>query len=139
MESLSSTVKAFRLDIVQFDGRVTVHNLGDNTNSPGDNTSSVDLEIWERQPRPIGGGAYGVVWVEKCLSGRKRNAMRAVKQILTATGTKTSDYKRELEAICTFSSDEVRHARRTSQTPLAAKLTTISIVLLLFRQVFRMV
>jgi hypothetical protein len=65
-------------------------------------------EHWKRLSK-IGGGAYGSVWLEKCIKDshqRNIHALRAVKQIDLDSRLGPIDYNRELEAIAKFS-----HAR----------------------------
>ncbi|KAJ5371186.1 uncharacterized protein N7496_007278 [Penicillium cataractarum] len=62
-------------------------------------------EHWKRLSK-IGGGAYGSVWLEKCIRDshqRSVQALRAVKQIDLDTRYGPIDYNRELEAIAKFS------------------------------------
>ncbi|KAF7552319.1 hypothetical protein G7Z17_g4387 [Cylindrodendrum hubeiense] len=66
-------------------------------------------ERWFRKKR-LGGGSYGTVWLESCTDGRKKGALRAVKEILKPSPSDSSkdflDYGRELEAIAKFSNDK---------------------------------
>jgi hypothetical protein len=66
-------------------------------------------EYWQRQ-EPIGSGAFGYVWLEKCVNGSCRIDVRAVKEIVTTNrrGLKPIDYSRELEAMAKFSHPRVR-------------------------------
>ncbi|VUC24930.1 unnamed protein product [Clonostachys rosea] len=62
-------------------------------------------EIWERQSE-LGSGAFGRVWLEKCLTGDDIGKLRAVKEITKLQRQSRSseiDYNRELEAIAKFS------------------------------------
>ena len=66
-------------------------------------------EHWKRLSK-IGGGAYGSVWLEKCIRDshqRSVQALRAVKQIDLDTRYGPIDYNRELEAIAKFSHSRV--------------------------------
>jgi len=75
-------------------------------------------EYWKRDHQ-IGQGAYGNVWLEKCVEGHRKGKQRAVKQIPTAQKRlKTGDYFRELEAIAKFSHAKVRS--RTSISSLCS-------------------
>lgn len=71
-------------------------------------------EHWKRLSK-IGGGAYGSVWLEKCIKDshqRNLQSLRAVKQIDVDTRSGPIDYNRELEAIAKFSHARVCLRRR---------------------------
>jgi len=63
-------------------------------------------ETWERQ-RKIGSGTFGVVWLEKCITGPPKNTLRAVKQIRMEESSTMADYHRELTTIAKFSKAKV--------------------------------
>ena len=65
-------------------------------------------EYWCRVSE-IGGGAYGRVWLEKCVQGHGRDseARRAVKEVKLQSGGRQINYSRELEAIAKFSHHKV--------------------------------
>lgn len=60
-------------------------------------------EVWQRQ-RELGRGAFGAVYLERCVQGEKTGNVRAVKKIQKVT---ESNYDRELEAIALFSHRKV--------------------------------
>jgi hypothetical protein len=65
-------------------------------------------EKWARKKK-LGGGSFGTVWLETCVSGPSMGSVRAVKEIIKPEGTKSGpDYGRELEAITKFSHRRVR-------------------------------
>jgi hypothetical protein len=65
-------------------------------------------ETWTRT-KELGSGSYGVVWLEKCMSGPNSGDLRAVKQIRKSeAGLSHNNYHRELEAIAKFSQRRVR-------------------------------
>jgi hypothetical protein len=65
-------------------------------------------EFWRRE-RQLGSGAFGIVWLEKCVLDQENVRLRAVKQILKRRlrGVPQLDYARELEAIAKFSHPKV--------------------------------
>ncbi|KAK6835190.1 hypothetical protein PG987_009884 [Apiospora arundinis] len=70
-------------------------------------------------PVPLGRGAYGIVYLEKCITdntdGHKQRR-RAVKEVLKCVATgEELDYVRELEAIAKFSNPNYAHCFVTSQ------------------------
>ena len=60
-------------------------------------------ETW-RKERDLGRGAFGVVWLERCVQGNTEGQVRAVKKIQRL---QDGEYYRELEAISLFSHDRV--------------------------------
>ena len=77
----------------------------------------VQREEYWRQVSRIGSGAYGSVWLEKCVQGHRDVEVQAVKEVSTRplrSGLQI-DYSRELEAIAKFSHDKV-----SSETRLTA-------------------
>jgi len=65
------------------------------------------VECWRPVGR-IGGGTFGEVWQEQCLSGPHINELRAVKHISKRQAQFITSSQRELEALVTFSHDRVR-------------------------------
>ncbi len=64
-------------------------------------------EKWQRTKK-LGSGSYGVVWLEKCLSGPSSGQLRAVKELRKEVSHGcTLDYRQELEAIAKFSQERV--------------------------------
>jgi hypothetical protein len=63
-------------------------------------------EVWQRRKR-IGSGAYGAVWLEQCVAGPRKDALRALKEIRKDDRPKVADYNRELHTIAKFSRSEV--------------------------------
>ena len=90
-------------------------------------------EIWSRE-RGLGGGAFGVVWLERCTEGERKGELRAVKQIqkLESSG----EYYRELEAIALFSHDKACLNYRSPPHIYRAKGDSVRAML---RQIIRLV
>lgn len=64
-------------------------------------------EVWKRGER-LGKGAFGTVWVEKCVSAQGSTRTRAVKVILqTSDPLRKSSCDQELEAVAKFSQPKV--------------------------------
>lgn len=63
----------------------------------------------------IGGGTFGEVWQERCLSGPHINELRAVKHISKRQAQFTKLSQRELEALVTFSDPRVCSHRHLVQ------------------------
>ena len=77
-------------------------------------------ERWKRV-KHIGGGAYGKVYLEKCVEGRRHVDLRAVKQIpKPLQPAKLMNYNRELEAIAKFSHQKVSRFIRIDSRCLSA-------------------
>ena len=94
-----------RLDTA-FEGDFTVHHHDDSDDE--NNTRSMRRsEYWQRMHR-LGHGAYGDVWLQKCVQGKRNYELRAVKIIplLNLKNMKKS-YVTELEAIAKFSQKRV--------------------------------
>lgn len=67
-------------------------------------------EYWKRE-RCLGHGGYGQVYLEKCIAGKRRGSIRAVKVIYGQSHSfKPMAFNRELEAITKFSHDRVGQA-----------------------------
>lgn len=68
-------------------------------------------EYWQRQ-KLIGTGAFGSVWLEKCVHGQAKAQFRAVKQIRVSGlhDPRPKGFRRELEAFAKFSHEKVRPA-----------------------------
>ena len=60
-------------------------------------------ERWKRKKK-LGRGAYGIVWLEQCVLGEKRDELRAVKEVQKYG---SGDFNRELEAVALFSHTKV--------------------------------
>lgn len=66
-------------------------------------------ETWN-SGKQIGAGGSGSVWLEVCISGRRKGAVRAVKRIFLGSNSVTDGlYIRELETIAKFSRPKVWH------------------------------
>lgn len=64
-------------------------------------------ECWRREEL-IGGGAYGRVWLERCLRGERGHKLRAIKEVhKTREPHKKVNFSRELEAMAKFSHQKV--------------------------------
>lgn len=78
-----------------------------------DTPTTAREEVWKRGKKPIGRGAFGEVWLEKCIKGQEPGGpeTRAVKVLrLIPQGEirlEVSDYSRELEALVKFSQRKV--------------------------------
>jgi len=83
-------------------------------------------EEWVRQ-QELGSGGFGSVWLEKCVSGRKKDSLRAVKEIRCPSSTKPSSAcVRELEAISKFSQAPVSPAHFSLYSFLTCDSTAIA-------------
>lgn len=60
-------------------------------------------EKWKRERR-LGRGAFGVVWLERCIQGDSKGEVRAVKKV---PKVENSNCHRELEAINLFTQTKV--------------------------------
>jgi hypothetical protein len=69
----------------------------------------VQSEEYWRQIEHIGSGAYGSVWLEKCVQGPRDGDLRAIKKVSTRPlrNGREIDYGQELKAVAKFSHDEV--------------------------------
>lgn len=74
----------------------------------GRNRRTSRKEYW-RPERHLGRGGFGHVQLERCTTGERKDAMRAVKIINKRSGPtrKPLDFNRELEAIAKFSHNRV--------------------------------
>lgn len=80
-------------------------------------------EEWVRQ-RVLGHGTFGTIYLEKCVSGRRKSDLRAVKEIKKIVlENEQLDCARELEAVAKFSHPKVRHclARLSNQCGIVLK------------------
>ncbi|KAM7195841.1 Protein kinase-like domain containing protein [Rhypophila sp. PSN 637] len=83
-------------------GRRTIHFFHDTP-------TTTRQEVWQREKKPIDRGAFGEVWLEKCVEGQETRepSVRAVKVMrLIRHGEvrlEVSDYARELETLAKFS------------------------------------
>ena len=135
MDRRSDLIRDSKLD-TRFDPGFTVHIYRE---APTGSERRVvqRQEYWRRESR-IGGGAFGCVWLEKCVQGHRDVELRAVKQVSTKPlrSGKRIEYSRELEAIAKFSHDKVSgHDQITVQGPPTKAFEVCS----LFRQVIWMV
>lgn len=71
-------------------------------------------ERWKRETQ-LGSGAFGIVWLERCIQGDSTGSLRAVKKVQKL---ESSDYHRELEAIALFSHSKVSILLLSIYTPL---------------------
>lgn len=60
-------------------------------------------ERWKRKKK-LGRGAFGIVYLEQCIQGDKKNELRAVKEL---PKQESENCYRELEAIALFSHPQV--------------------------------
>lgn len=67
----------------------------------------VEKEEWRRE-REIARGGFGMVWLEKCIAGGRKDEVRAVKMISKPSKVADSSILREIEAIAKFSQSKVR-------------------------------
>ena len=69
----------------------------------------VQREEYWRPIEHIGSGAYGSVWLEKCVQGHQDVELRATKKVSRRPlrSGREIDYSRELTALARFSHDEV--------------------------------
>jgi serine/threonine protein kinase len=64
-------------------------------------------DYWKREQR-LGQGGFGQVHLEKCVAGRSKGELRAVKVLHKQHGpAPLTDFTRELEAIAKFSHEKV--------------------------------
>lgn len=112
MERHSDLILDSKLD-TRFDSGFTVHVYREvPTNLE---RRVVQREEYWRRVSPIGAGAYGNVWLEKCVQGQRDVETRAVKQVSTRPlrNGRQIDFSRELEAIAKFSHDKVSSKPRS--------------------------
>jgi hypothetical protein len=110
MSRLPDLVRDSKLE-TQFHDDCTVHIHYDSNHASHERAIRRD-EYWRQESR-IGRGAYGNVWLERCIKGQKGVQLRAVKQIPLSGGRiQDAAYLRELEAIAKFSQRKVRHSSR---------------------------
>ncbi|KAJ5746945.1 kinase-like protein [Penicillium nucicola] len=62
-------------------------------------------EKWKKE-RSLGQGAYGVVWLQQCVTDSSPGRLRAVKEIVKASSSDTFNYTRELKALAKFSRNQ---------------------------------
>jgi hypothetical protein len=108
MESLPDLVRDSKLETRFTNNPYTVHTYHETDLNTKRRVVGRE-EYWHRQ-KPIGSGAFGHVWLEKCVNGNCGIDVRAVKEIVTDNrrGLKPIDYSRELEAMAKFSHPRVR-------------------------------
>jgi serine/threonine protein kinase len=101
----SDLVRDAKLETTAIDGAVTCHVVLHRDSGRRQHRAE---EIWERKEK-IGSGTFGVVWLESCLSGRKKGTLRAIKEVVKNDLTRNPiDYGRELQAMAKFSNEKVR-------------------------------
>ncbi|KIX02554.1 uncharacterized protein Z518_08495 [Rhinocladiella mackenziei CBS 650.93] len=108
MDRRSDLIRDSELDAL-FNTEFTVHTYREASASWGGRVVQRQ-EYWRRVSR-IGRGAYGSVWLGKCVRGRQDIEWRAVKQVSTKplSSGRRIDYSRELEAIAKFSHHKYVH------------------------------
>ena len=110
---LSDLVRDLRLeagDASQGQAIVVVHTRYVSNVETGERRTRVE-ERWERCQK-LGHGAFGSVWLQRCVSGPAAGKLRAVKEIQKASATSdASSLHRELEAIARFSQERVSWGR----------------------------
>jgi hypothetical protein len=127
--ALSDLVLDSKLQAEVFDDHTLQTNYISNP-SIGERRVRVE-EKWQRTKR-LGSGSYGVVWLEKCLSGPNPGQLRAVKELSkNASHGSTLDYRRELEAIAKFSQERVGSINRPIAPAPNADMRIISIEIVL--------
>ena len=105
MDKQSDLVVDSKLD-TQFHSRYTVHVYREVCNDS--ERRVVQRQEYWRPISEIGAGAYGRVWLEKCVHGQRDIETRAVKKVSLRPlrNGKQIDFSRELEAIAKFSHDK---------------------------------
>lgn len=106
MNRHSDLVLDSKLD-TRFDSGFTVHIRREVSTSL--ERRVVQREEYWRRVSSIGAGAYGSVWLEKCVQGQQDVEARAVKYISMRPlrNGRQIDFSRELEAIAKFSHKKV--------------------------------
>lgn len=135
MDRRSDQIRDSKLD-TRFDAGFTIHTYREVLTSL-ERRVVQRQEYWRRESR-IGAGAYGCVWLEKCIHGHRDVELRAVKEVSTKPlrNGKQINYSRELEAIAKFSHKKVSgHDQITVWDPPTESCGVCS----LFRQVIGMV
>jgi hypothetical protein len=107
MDRHSDLVLDSKLD-TRFEPGLTVHTYRQLSTDSARRMVVHRQEYW-RQISRIGSGAYGSVWLEKCVQGHQDVEVRAVKEVSTRPlrSGRQIDYDRELEAVAKFSHDKV--------------------------------
>jgi hypothetical protein len=92
----------------RFESGFTVHTYRQVSNN-SERRIVVQREEYWRQISQIGSGAYGSVWLEKCVQGHQDVELRAVKRVSTRPlrSGREIDYNQELKAVAKFSHDKV--------------------------------
>ena len=80
-------------------------------------------EIWTRV-KELGRGSFGIVWLERCIQGDRKEEVRAVKEVQKL---ESGDYYRELEATALFSHAKVGLLLMLIHHPVFLYLTLIFI------------
>jgi hypothetical protein len=105
-EGLSDLVHDTRLE-TKVVGDRTIHTKYISNPITGQRRQRLE-ETWERIEE-LGRGSFGVVWLERCISGPRSGTVWAVKELQKDQASKSvCNYSRELEAIAKFSQARVR-------------------------------
>ncbi len=133
MEGLSELVRDWKLECDCSDIRNSTLQIRHVTNAAEGLWRQRVEERWRRK-QELGRGSFGVVWLEKCVSGPSEGQLRAVKELRKAPQSTTSKYyAKELEAIVKFSHERVGPSMTSFNIKLLIK--KIKIVSRLFRSV----
>jgi hypothetical protein len=105
MARIPDLVRDAELEAKLLDG-YTVHTVYES--NPSSRQRAVPREEFWMVEKHVGGGGFGSIWLEKCVRGSQKDALRAVKRIALGN-QKPSDvtYLRELEAVTKFSQRRV--------------------------------
>jgi serine/threonine protein kinase len=92
----------------RFESVFTVHSYREVSHN-AERRVVVQREEYWRQIEHIGSGAYGSVWLEKCVQYHRDGALRAIKKVSTrpSRSGREKDYSQELKAVAKFSHDKV--------------------------------
>ena len=98
MDEVTELLEDFKL-VTRFEGDQIEH-LYDECDRTSSRRVVKRYERWERV-RLLGHGAFGTVWLEKCVAGKQVGSLRATKDIRSSNGR--VDYAPELEALSKLS------------------------------------
>jgi calcium/calmodulin-dependent protein kinase I len=98
MDEVTELLEDFKL-VTRFEGDQIEH-LYDECDRTSSRRVVKRYERWERV-RLLGHGAFGTVWLEKCVAGKQVGSLRATKDIRSPNGR--VDYAPELEALSKLS------------------------------------